>query len=61
MADLGRKYGAEWRTVLVEEERVRMDGCYIAVCHYMCEPIDFGGNAVADHLVDQEQGTNGSR
>jgi F-box protein 9 len=35
MKDLGQKYGGEWRTVLVEEERVRMDGCYIAVCHYM--------------------------
>ena len=35
-ADMGRRHGGEWRTVLVERERVRMDGCYIAVCHYMC-------------------------
>lgn len=36
LAEMGRRYGGEWRTVLVEKERVRMDGCYIAVCHYMC-------------------------
>jgi F-box protein 9 len=35
MADLGKKYGGEWRTCLIEQERVRMDGCYIAVCHYV--------------------------
>ena len=29
------RYGGEWRTGLIEEERVRMDGCYIAVCHYV--------------------------
>ena len=33
--DAVRKYKGEWRTALVEEERIRMDGCYIAVCHYM--------------------------
>jgi len=47
-ADTGRRYGGEWRTVLVERERVRMDGCYIAVCHYMCvrRGIDRIGSAV---------------
>lgn len=34
--DLVQKHAGEWRTTLIEEERVRMDGCYIAVCHYMC-------------------------
>ncbi|WVQ77810.1 hypothetical protein IAR50_007500 [Cryptococcus sp. DSM 104548] len=33
--DLVRRHGGEWRTTLIEEERVRMDGCYIAVCHYI--------------------------
>ncbi|KAL7421995.1 hypothetical protein Q5752_003767 [Cryptotrichosporon argae] len=33
--DLVRRHAGEWRTTLVEEERVRMDGCYISVCHYM--------------------------
>ncbi|TYJ54452.1 hypothetical protein B9479_004868 [Cryptococcus floricola] len=33
--DLVKKHGGEWRTTLIEEERVRMDGCYIAVCHYI--------------------------
>lgn len=33
--DLVQKHAGEWRTTLIEEERVRMDGCYIAVCHYM--------------------------
>lgn len=33
--DLMQRHAGEWRTTLIEEERVRMDGCYIAVCHYM--------------------------
>jgi F-box protein 9 len=33
--DLARRHAGEWRTTLVEEERIRMDGCYISVCHYM--------------------------
>ncbi|KIR98656.1 F-box protein 9 [Cryptococcus deuterogattii 2001/935-1] len=33
--DLVQKHAGEWRTTLIEEERVRMDGCYIAVCHYI--------------------------
>jgi F-box protein 9 len=33
--DVMRRYTGEWRTALMEEERVRMDGCYISVCHYM--------------------------
>lgn len=32
---LARKHRDEWRTTLVEEERLRMDGCYISVCHYI--------------------------
>lgn len=24
-----------WRSTLIEEDRVRLDGCYISVCHYM--------------------------
>ncbi|AAW45422.1 hypothetical protein CNBH0900 [Cryptococcus deneoformans B-3501A] len=33
--DLMQRHAGEWRTTLIEEERVRMDGCYIAVCHYI--------------------------
>jgi F-box protein 9 len=33
--DLNRRHAEEWRTTCIEEERVRMDGCYISVCHYM--------------------------
>ena len=33
--DAAARHGGEWRTALVEEERIRMDGCYISVCHYM--------------------------
>ncbi|KAK8864651.1 hypothetical protein IAR55_001901 [Kwoniella newhampshirensis] len=33
--DLVRRHRGEWRTTFLEEERVRMDGCYIAVCHYI--------------------------
>lgn len=33
--DLARRHGMEWRTTFIEEERVRMDGCYISVCHYV--------------------------
>ena len=33
--ELVKRHDGEWRTVLVEEERIRMDGCYIAVSHYM--------------------------
>ncbi|EKD00422.1 F-box domain-containing protein [Trichosporon asahii var. asahii CBS 8904] len=29
------KHRGEWRSVFVEEERLRMDGVYIAVCHYI--------------------------
>lgn len=35
VGELGHRYKGEWRTAVVEEERVRMDGCYIAVCHYV--------------------------
>nr|XP_019011236.1 uncharacterized protein I206_04548 [Kwoniella pini CBS 10737]OCF50017.1 hypothetical protein I206_04548 [Kwoniella pini CBS 10737] len=33
--DLVIRHRNEWRTTVVEEERIRMDGCYIAVCHYI--------------------------
>nr|XP_018263038.1 uncharacterized protein I303_04528 [Kwoniella dejecticola CBS 10117]OBR85196.1 hypothetical protein I303_04528 [Kwoniella dejecticola CBS 10117] len=33
--DLVSRHRNEWRTTVVEEERIRMDGCYIAVCHYI--------------------------
>lgn len=32
---LVHKHRGEWRSVFVEEERLRMDGVYIAVCHYI--------------------------
>lgn len=35
LSELSRRHSGEWRTVLLEEERIRMDGCYIAVCHYV--------------------------
>lgn len=35
MKDAAKRHGGEWRTTVVEEERVRMDGCYISVCHYV--------------------------
>lgn len=33
--DLARRHDMEWRTTFLEEQRVRMDGCYISVCHYL--------------------------
>lgn len=33
--DLVKRHQGEWRTTLIEEERLRMDGCYIAVSHYI--------------------------
>lgn len=33
--DLVERHAGDWRTTLIEEDRVRLDGCYIAVCHYM--------------------------
>lgn len=35
LAALGRRHGGDHRSVFIEEPRVRMDGCYISVCHYM--------------------------
>jgi F-box protein 9 len=32
--ELARRHG-DYRTALVEEERIRLDGCYISVCHYI--------------------------
>ncbi|CAK9782454.1 hypothetical protein CC85DRAFT_146955 [Cutaneotrichosporon oleaginosum] len=32
---LARRHRDEWRTTLLEEERLRMDGAYISVCHYI--------------------------
>lgn len=33
--DLVERHDGEWRTTFIEEERIRMDGCYISVCHYI--------------------------
>ncbi|CAD6572904.1 MAG: hypothetical protein TREMPRED_000685, partial [Tremellales sp. Tagirdzhanova-0007] len=35
IGDLAEKHRGEWRTTLIEEDRIRMDGCYISVCHYV--------------------------
>ena len=35
LKDAVRAYDGEWRTMIVQKERIRMDGCYIAVCHYV--------------------------
>ncbi|WVQ99664.1 hypothetical protein IAU59_006803 [Kwoniella sp. CBS 9459] len=35
VSDLVKRHHGEWRTTFIEEERIRMDGCYIAVCHYI--------------------------
>lgn len=32
---LVRKYMGDFRRVFIEHPRVRLDGVYIAVCHYM--------------------------
>ncbi len=32
---LAHRHGLDWRTTLIEEPRVRYDGVYIAVCHYV--------------------------
>jgi F-box protein 9 len=29
------QYESDWRRMYVEQPRVRLDGVYIAVCHYM--------------------------
>jgi F-box protein 9 len=29
-------YGSDYRRLFVEHPRLRLDGVYIAVCHYMC-------------------------
>ena len=33
--ELARRHDMEWRTTFLEEQRLRMDGCYISVCHYL--------------------------
>jgi F-box protein 9 len=30
-----RRYHNEYRTFMIEEPRIRMDGCYISLCHYI--------------------------
>jgi F-box protein 9 len=32
---LADRHAGEWRTALIEEPRLRFDGCYISVCHYI--------------------------
>lgn len=34
--DLLEEYVHDYRRVYIEHPRVRLDGVYIAVCHYMC-------------------------
>jgi F-box protein 9 len=34
-ADLAERHAGDWRTTFIEEPRVRLDGCYISVCHYI--------------------------
>lgn len=35
VAQLIHRHRGEWRSAFVEEERLRMDGVYISVCHYV--------------------------
>lgn len=34
--DLAKHHGFDWRSTFLEERRLRYDGVYISVCHYMC-------------------------
>lgn len=34
--DIVKTYSSDYRRVYIEQPRVRLDGVYIAVCHYMC-------------------------
>ncbi|KAJ9099167.1 hypothetical protein QFC21_004047 [Naganishia friedmannii] len=36
--DLATRHGFDWRSTFLEEQRVRYDGLYISVCHYI--PVD---------------------
>lgn len=35
MVSIVKKYLADYRRIFIEQPRVRMDGVYIATCHYM--------------------------
>jgi F-box protein 9 len=37
--DILDKYSSDYRRVYIERPRVRLDGVYIAVCHYMYLPV----------------------
>jgi hypothetical protein len=37
--DILDKYSSNYRRVYIEQPRVRLDGVYIAVCHYMYFPV----------------------
>src|SRR5712672_2664173 len=37
--DIVDKYSSDYRRVYIERPRVRLDGVYIAVCHYMYLPV----------------------
>ncbi len=37
--DILDKYSSDYRRVYIEQPRVRLDGVYIAVCHYMYLPV----------------------
>jgi F-box protein 9 len=32
---LAKRHGLDWRSTFIEEPRVRYDGVYISVCHYV--------------------------
>lgn len=34
LADLYARHHSDWRTVFINQPRVRLNGCYIAACHY---------------------------
>jgi hypothetical protein len=33
--DLAKQHGFDWRSTFLEDRRLRYDGIYISVCHYM--------------------------
>jgi F-box protein 9 len=38
-AILERSNSSDYRQLYIEQPRVRLDGVYIAVCHYMCAAV----------------------
>lgn len=35
LLDIVKQYGSNYRRVYIEQPRLRLDGVYIAVCHYV--------------------------